>query len=133
MGLVHARRFALAFIQVSRSSNGSSGPDGHDGQQGRAAGVVSHRVKGESTRMPKTACVCRFISCYSCGVGLRIKSFCMYALVFILLQGFTGECGRRGGYVELIGFDPRVRLEMYKLASISLCANVTGQVSGHEQ
>ena len=40
----------------------------------------------------------------------------------------SGECGRRGGFVEICGFDDSVRLEMYKLASISLCANVTGQV-----
>lgn len=44
-------------------------------------------------------------------------------------KGFTGECGRRGGYVELIGFDKDVRHEFYKLASISLCSNVTGQVA----
>ena len=43
-------------------------------------------------------------------------------------KGFTGECGRRGGYVELLGFAPAVRAELYKLASISLCANVGGQV-----
>lgn len=43
-------------------------------------------------------------------------------------KGFTGECGRRGGYVELLGFDPAVRAELYKLASISLCANTSGQV-----
>lgn len=43
-------------------------------------------------------------------------------------KGFTGECGRRGGYFELCGFDEGVRSELYKLASISLCANSTGQV-----
>jgi alanine transaminase len=43
-------------------------------------------------------------------------------------KGFTGECGRRGGYFELCGFDDGVRHEIYKLASISLCANSTGQV-----
>lgn len=43
-------------------------------------------------------------------------------------KGFTGECGRRGGYVELVGFDDAVRAELYKLVSISLCANVGGQV-----
>jgi alanine transaminase len=41
-------------------------------------------------------------------------------------KGFTGECGRRGGYVELCGFDTSVRAELYKLASISLCSNVGG-------
>ena len=36
-------------------------------------------------------------------------------------KGFTGECGRRGGYVELVGFEPAVRAELLKLASVNLC------------
>ncbi len=31
-------------------------------------------------------------------------------------------------YVELIGFDPLIKQEIYKLASIALCPNVIGQV-----
>jgi len=42
-------------------------------------------------------------------------------------KGVSGECGLRGGYFELEGFDPEVRAQMYKLASISLCPNVPGQ------
>lgn len=43
-------------------------------------------------------------------------------------KGYTGECGRRGGYMELCGLDEGVRLELYKLASISLCSNTAGQI-----
>lgn len=43
-------------------------------------------------------------------------------------KGMLGECGQRGGYFELVGFDPEVVEEIYKLASISLCAPVAGQV-----
>lgn len=43
-------------------------------------------------------------------------------------KGFLGECGRRGGYMELCGFDRDVRDQLYKLASISLCSNLDGQV-----
>jgi alanine transaminase len=43
-------------------------------------------------------------------------------------KGFTGECGRRGGYLELLGIPEDVRAQLYKLASISLCANTAGQV-----
>jgi len=43
-------------------------------------------------------------------------------------KGFLGECGRRGGYMELCGFDADVRAQLYKLASISLCSNIDGQV-----
>jgi len=43
-------------------------------------------------------------------------------------KGLFGECGRRGGYMEMVGFDPAIRDQMYKLASSHLCANVPGQV-----
>jgi alanine transaminase len=42
-------------------------------------------------------------------------------------KGMVGECGHRGGYFELIGFDPEVVAQIYKFVSISLCAPVTGQ------
>ena len=40
----------------------------------------------------------------------------------------AGECGRRGGYVEVVGVPEDVAAEMYKLASINLCSNVNGQI-----
>lgn len=43
-------------------------------------------------------------------------------------KGMIGECGQRGGYMELVGFDQEVEDHIYKLASISLCPVVTGQV-----
>eukprot|EP01090_Pellita_catalonica_P012971 TRINITY_DN2972_c0_g1_i1.p1 TRINITY_DN2972_c0_g1~~TRINITY_DN2972_c0_g1_i1.p1 ORF type:complete len:479 (+),score=88.59 TRINITY_DN2972_c0_g1_i1:42-1478(+) len=43
-------------------------------------------------------------------------------------KGFTGECGQRGGYMELVGIHPGVVDHIYKLASISLCSSITGQV-----
>jgi len=43
-------------------------------------------------------------------------------------KGFLGECGQRGGYFELVGFDDAVKNHVVKLASISLCANTTGQI-----
>ncbi|CAG8951304.1 hypothetical protein HYFRA_00008054 [Hymenoscyphus fraxineus] len=42
-------------------------------------------------------------------------------------KGMVGECGHRGGYFELCGFDPEVQEEIYKFVSISLCAPVIGQ------
>jgi alanine transaminase len=42
-------------------------------------------------------------------------------------KGMVGECGHRGGYLELIGFDPEVVAEIYKFVSISLCPPVVGQ------
>lgn len=42
-------------------------------------------------------------------------------------KGMVGECGHRGGYFELIGFDPEVAQEVYKFISIQLCPPVLGQ------
>jgi hypothetical protein len=42
-------------------------------------------------------------------------------------KGMVGECGHRGGYFELCGFDPQVVEQIYKFVSISLCAPVIGQ------
>ncbi|PHH90600.1 hypothetical protein CDD83_3206 [Cordyceps sp. RAO-2017] len=42
-------------------------------------------------------------------------------------KGMVGECGHRGGYFELVGFDPDVEANIYKFVSIMLCAPVVGQ------
>ena len=36
-------------------------------------------------------------------------------------KGLYGECGRRGGYMELSGIDGKVKAHLYKKASASLC------------
>lgn len=43
-------------------------------------------------------------------------------------KGFIGECGKRGGYVEMDGIGQDVMDEYYKLSSINLCPNVLGQL-----
>lgn len=43
-------------------------------------------------------------------------------------KGFTGECGRRGGYMELVNIDPEVKDQFYKLVSVNLCSNIEGQL-----
>ncbi|KAI0969517.1 alanine transaminase-like protein [Xylaria arbuscula] len=42
-------------------------------------------------------------------------------------KGMVGECGHRGGYFDLIGFDKEVEEQIYKFVSIMLCAPVIGQ------
>ena len=42
-------------------------------------------------------------------------------------KGAYGECGLRGGYMELHNFDPDVVDEIYKVASINLSPNTPGQ------
>jgi len=43
-------------------------------------------------------------------------------------KGLIGECGRRGGYMELHNIDPYVHAQLYKLASSGLCSGVAGQI-----
>jgi alanine transaminase len=42
-------------------------------------------------------------------------------------KGMVGECGHRGGYFELVGFNPEVEANIYKFISIMLCSPVIGQ------
>jgi len=44
-------------------------------------------------------------------------------------KGFLGECGHRGGYLELRNIPQEVQGEFIKLQSIALCANVSGQLA----
>lgn len=43
-------------------------------------------------------------------------------------KGLIGECGRRGGMMELHNIDPYVHTQLYKLASSGLCSGVDGQM-----
>jgi len=42
-------------------------------------------------------------------------------------KGMVGECGHRGGYFEMVGFDKEVVEQIYKFVSIMLCPPVIGQ------
>ncbi|XVE88553.1 hypothetical protein DITRI_Ditri19aG0078400 [Diplodiscus trichospermus] len=43
-------------------------------------------------------------------------------------KGYYGECGKRGGYMEVTGFGADVREQIYKVASVNLCSNISGQI-----
>ncbi|KAJ4745113.1 Alanine aminotransferase 2 [Rhynchospora pubera] len=43
-------------------------------------------------------------------------------------KGYYGECGKRGGYMELCGFREDVKDQIYKVASVNLCSNTSGQI-----
>ncbi|CAI5959553.1 unnamed protein product [Closterium sp. NIES-64] len=43
-------------------------------------------------------------------------------------KGTFGECGQRGGYMEVFNIDEGVCQELYKMSSISLCPNLCGQL-----
>jgi aspartate/methionine/tyrosine aminotransferase len=44
-------------------------------------------------------------------------------------KGFLGECGQRGGYMEIRNIPADVAAQITKLQSVSLCSNLTGQVA----
>nr|AIT69935.1 alanine transaminase [Dumontia simplex] len=44
-------------------------------------------------------------------------------------KGVMGECGLRGGYMEVLNMDQYVNELIYKLFSVSLCSNIVGQVA----
>jgi len=44
-------------------------------------------------------------------------------------KGYLGECGHRGGYMELRNFPAEVVAQVTKLQSVSLCSNLPGQVT----
>ncbi len=44
-------------------------------------------------------------------------------------KGFLGECGHRGGYLEIRNVPEDVGGEILKLQSVSLCSNLPGQVA----
>jgi aspartate/methionine/tyrosine aminotransferase len=43
-------------------------------------------------------------------------------------KGLTGECGLRGGYMELVNFDPGVLQEVHKVRAMLRCPNTIGQM-----
>ncbi|XP_066426133.1 alanine aminotransferase 1 [Molothrus aeneus] len=43
-------------------------------------------------------------------------------------KGFMGECGLRGGYMEVVNLHPEVKAELSKLVSVRLCPPVLGQM-----
>jgi len=54
--------------------------------------------------------------------GLELFSF------HSISKGFMGECGHRSGYVETTNIDADVKAQLYKLSSILLCPNTSGQL-----
>lgn len=57
-------------------------------------------------------------------LGLAVELFSFHSTS----KGFVGECGKRGGYFEACNVDEGVIDQLYKLASVSLCPNVDGQL-----
>ena len=52
-----------------------------------------------------------------------------YVLHLIYTFIMTGECGLRGGYMELHNVDQDVIDMIYKMSSINLCSNILGSIT----
>lgn len=62
-----------------------------------------------------------------CEMEPEIAQTLELASVMSCSKGFMGECGFRGGYCELVNFDPKVQGQLYKALSARLCPPVVGQ------
>lgn len=60
-------------------------------------------------------------------MGYDDKDICVVSFQSVS-KGYYGECGKRGGYMEVTGFSPEVREQIYKMASVNLCSNISGQI-----
>ncbi|XP_010537653.1 PREDICTED: alanine aminotransferase 2, mitochondrial [Tarenaya hassleriana] len=60
-------------------------------------------------------------------MGYGEKDICLVSFQSVS-KGYYGECGKRGGYMEITGFTPEVREQIYKVASVNLCSNISGQI-----
>lgn len=58
----------------------------------------------------------------------NLKASIPYCMLFPFPLGYYGECGKRGGYMEVTGFIAEVREQIYKVASVNLCSNISGQI-----
>ena len=68
-----------------------------------------------------------FVSAKKVAMDCRLKNLQIVSF-HSTSKGLIGECGRRGGYMELHRIDPYVQSQLYKLASSDLCSGVVGQI-----
>ncbi|KAK9756060.1 hypothetical protein RND81_01G070600 [Saponaria officinalis] len=62
----------------------------------------------------------------SCGYG---ENDIALVSIHSVSKGYYGECGRRGGYMEVTGFSSEIRKQIYKLVSVNICSsNVNGHI-----
>lgn len=43
-------------------------------------------------------------------------------------KGYSGECGRRGGFLEIVNVEESVLEQIYKISSVGLCPPLSGQI-----
>lgn len=69
----------------------------------------------------------KFQSFRSVALEMQVENKVEIASLHSVSKGFFGECGRRGGYIELsTAFHADVKATLYKMASVNLCSNLDG-------
>merc|ERR1711976_101536 len=61
-------------------------------------------------------------------IGGAVEKELMLCSFHSISKGMTGECGLRGGYMELLNWPEDLLGQLYKLVSVGLCPNVFGQL-----
>ena len=61
-------------------------------------------------------------------VACDMKSPVQMVSVHSVSKGFLGECGHRGGYMELHNIDRKIVEQAHKMATIDQCSSTTGQL-----
>ena len=61
-------------------------------------------------------------------VAAELKANIQIISLHSISKGFLGECGHRGGYMELYNIPDDVCDQIYKMYSVSLCPNSVGQL-----
>lgn len=69
-----------------------------------------------------------FYSCKKATADLGLLDHLELFSFHSISKGVFGECGQRGGYMELSGIEQQVHDELYKLASSALCSTTSGQI-----
>ncbi|MEW6510647.1 MAG: aminotransferase class I/II-fold pyridoxal phosphate-dependent enzyme [Bacteroidota bacterium] len=86
--------------------------------------IVADEVYQENVYDPAL----RFHSFAKVLMGMGERDVTLFSLHSVS-KGFLGECGHRGGYIEFRNVPDDVMAMFVKLQSISLCANVVGQLA----
>ncbi|XP_068116185.1 alanine aminotransferase 2 isoform X1 [Hyperolius riggenbachi] len=64
-----------------------------------------------------------------CEMGLEYSNNVELASFHSTSKGYMGECGYRGGYMEILNLHPDIQAQLVKMLSVRLCPPVSGQAA----
>jgi len=90
----------------------------------RGLSVLADEVYQENVYRPAD----RFVSFAKVLEETRNKEVSLFSF-YSCSKGFMGECGLRGGYMEIRNVPAEVAAQLTKLQSVGLCSNLPGQIA----